>query len=147
MTSTVYVTTIEPFAGKSLVSLGLIDLLLRKSSKIGYFRPIIHDQADAHLALILDHFNLGQTKEESYAFEAAGANELLGAGQNDQLLDGIIRRYKALADRCDFVLVEGTDFAGESASFEFDINASIARNLGCPVLLVGSGDLPLMGKL
>lgn len=139
MTATVYISTIEPLAGKSLISLGLTDLLLRKSPKIGYFRPIIHDQEDAHLALILEHFNLQQTKAESYAFEAAAANDLLGAGKNDQLLDGIIRKFKALADRCDFVLVEGTDFAGESASFEFDINASIARNLGCPVLLVGSG--------
>ena len=139
MTSTVYISTIEPNAGKSLVSLGLIDLLLRKSPKIGYYRPIIHNQEDAHLALILDQFNLQQSKTESYAFEAEDANRLLGAGEQDQLLDGIIRKFKALADKCDFVLVEGTDFAGESASFEFDINASIARNLGCPVLLVGSG--------
>lgn len=139
MTATVYISTIEPYAGKSLISLGLIDLLLRKSPKIGYFRPIIHNEADAHLTLILEHFNLQQSKQESYAFEAEAANALLGAGKHDLLLDGIIRKYKALADRCDFVLVEGTDFAGESASFEFDINASIARNLGCPVLLVGSG--------
>ena len=139
MPSTVYVSTIEPNAGKSLVSLGLVDLLLRRSPKIGYFRPVVADAGDAHLHLLLDHFKLPQTPAETYAFESAAANDLLGAGELDQLLDGIIRGFKALADRCDFVLVEGTDFAGESASFEFDVNAAIARNLGCPVLLVGSG--------
>lgn len=139
MPSTVYVSTIEPNAGKSLVSLGLVDLLLRRSPKIGYFRPVVADADDAHLHLLLDHFKLPQTAEETYAFESAAANDLLGAGELDQLLDGVIRRFKVLADRCDFVLVEGTDFAGESASFEFDVNAAVARNLGCPVLLVGSG--------
>jgi len=76
MPSTVYVSTIEPLAGKSLISLGLIDLLLRKSAKIGYFRPIIHDEEDAHLSLILDHFKLPQAREESYAFDAAASTEL-----------------------------------------------------------------------
>ncbi len=139
MPSTVYISTIEADAGKSLVSLGLVDLLLRKSPKIGYFRPIVSSTEDAHLLLILDHFRLPQTPEETYAFTYAEANRYLGAGQTDILLDGIIRRYKALEARCDFVLIEGTDFSGESAPFEFDANAAIARNLGCPVLLVGSG--------
>ncbi len=139
MPSTVYVSTIEADAGKSLVSLGLVDLLLRRSPKIGYFRPIVADAEDAHLRLMLEHFRLPQTPRETYAFTYAEANILLGAGQTDVLLDGVIRGFKLLADRCDFVLIEGTDFAGESAAFEFDANAAIARNLGCPVLLVGTG--------
>ena len=139
MPSTVYISTIEADAGKSLVSLGLVDLLLRRSPKIGYFRPIVSSADDAHLALLLEHFRLPQAPEETYAFTYAEANRYLGSGRSDALIDGIIRRYKVLADRCDFVLIEGTDFAGESAAFEFDANAAIARNLGCPVLLVGSG--------
>ena len=137
--ASVYISTIEPDAGKSLISLGLVDLLLRRSAHIGYFRPIIAGKHDAHLNLILGHFNLAQDAKQSYAFTAAEANELLGQGRLDELLDGIIRKYKALSLGKEFVLVEGTDFAGESASFEFDINAAIARNLGCPVVLVGSG--------
>ena len=138
-TASVYISTIEPDAGKSLVSLGLVDLLLRRSAHIGYFRPIVASADDAHLRLILDHFALGQSAAESYALTSAEANDLLGAGQLDVLLDRIIGRYKALSVGKEFVLVEGTDFAGESASFEFDINAAIARNLGCPVVLVGTG--------
>lgn len=139
MPSTVFISTIEADAGKSLVSLGLVDLLLRRSPKIGYFRPIVSSAADAHLRLMREHFRLPQSAEETYAFTYAEANHLLGTGQTDLLLDRIIRRFKALTSRCDFVLVEGTDFAGESAPFEFDANATIARNLGCPVLLVGTG--------
>ena len=140
MPHTVYVSTIEPNAGKSLVSLGLVDLLLRRSARIGYFRPIVADGADdAHLRLLLDHFALPQAPERSFAYRAAEANELIGSGRVDELMDGIIRAFKRLEAACEFVLVEGTDFAGESASFEFDINAAIARNLGCPVVLVGSG--------
>ena len=136
MPSTVFVSSIEADAGKSLVSLGLVDLLLRRSPKIGYFRPIVGDADDPHLRLMLEHFRLQQTPRETYAFTAPEANHLLGTGQTDVLLDGIIRSFKPLAQRCDFVLIEGTDFAGESAAFEFDANAAIARNLGSAVLLV-----------
>ena len=139
MPSTVYVSTIEPNAGKSLVSLGLVDLLLRRTPRVAYFRPIVQSVDDVHLALILRHFQLAQQPEDSFAFVADEANELIGSGQVDALMDGIIRAFKRLEAESDFVLVEGTDFAGESASFEFDINAAIARNLGCPVVLVGSG--------
>ena len=139
MPSTVYISTIEANAGKSLVSLGLVDLLLRRSPRIGYFRPIVSSVDDPHLRLLREHFALPQAAEETYAFTYAEANHLLGTGQTDLLLDGVIRRFKVLERRCDFVLIEGTDFAGESAAFEFDANAAIARNLGCPVLLVGTG--------
>ena len=139
MPHTVYVSTVEPNAGKSLVSLGLVDLLLRRSPRIGYFRPVVRSADDAHLALVRGHFRLPQEPRESYALLADEANELLGTGREDELMDAIIRAYKVLEARCDFVLVEGTDFAGEAASFEFDVNAAIARNLGCPVVLVGSG--------
>jgi phosphate acetyltransferase len=42
MTKTVFIAAAEPYSGKSLVSLGLINMLLRKTPKVGYFKPIIN---------------------------------------------------------------------------------------------------------
>ena len=38
------------------------------------------------------------------------------------------------------MVVEGTGFNGDGASFEFDSNVDIAKNLGIPLLLIARGD-------
>ncbi|NJW55310.1 AAA family ATPase, partial [Salinimicrobium oceani] len=60
-------------------------------------------------------------------------------GKSGEIIDTIISKYKALEDRFDFVLVEGSDFSGEGSVFEFDENVNIAKNLGLPVIIVASG--------
>ena len=57
----------------------------------------------------------------------------------EQLLKQIVNQYKLLETKCRFVLCEGTDFSGVSSAFEFDFNADVAANLGCPILLVVNG--------
>ncbi len=143
MSKAVYISTLEKNSGKSIVSLGLIDLLLRQTQNIGYFRPVIKSRPtkkDFHTDLILNYFKLSQAYEESYVYTSEQINELIGSGQSELVIDTIIDRYKEFEKRFDFVLVEGTDFIGDNIAFEFDINAQIARNLGCPVLLVGTAN-------
>jgi len=43
MTKALYISTLESHSGKSLVVLGLMQLLLGKMAKVGYFRPVIDD--------------------------------------------------------------------------------------------------------
>jgi phosphate acetyltransferase len=50
----------------------------------------------------------------------------------------IIDKYKRL-EQFDFVLVEGTSFSGEGTVIELDMNVLIAKNLGIPTIIVGSG--------
>jgi phosphate acetyltransferase len=51
----------------------------------------------------------------------------------------IIDKYKRLEEQFDFVLVEGTSFSGEGTVIELDMNVLIAKNLGIPTIIVGSG--------
>ena len=60
-------------------------------------------------------------------------------GSTDVLLKNILDKYKALESRCDFVLCEGTDYTGVSSAFEFDFNAGVANDLGCPIIAVVNG--------
>ncbi|MFY0627182.1 MAG: phosphate acetyltransferase [Reichenbachiella sp.] len=142
MSKAVYISTIEKNSGKSIVSLGLIELLLRKTKSIGYFRPVIKEKPpkkDQHAQLIFDYFGLDQKYEDCFVYTSDEINRLLGAGQIEKVLDKIIDRYKILESKFDFVLIEGTDFTGNNTAFEFELNAQIARNLGSPVLVVGTG--------
>jgi phosphate acetyltransferase len=55
------------------------------------------------------------------------------------MIGRIIEKYKAIEERFDFVLVEGTSFSGEGTIIEFDINVVIAKNLGIPAIILASG--------
>ena len=147
MASSLYVTTPEAHCGKSLLCLGILEMVLRKTQRVGVFRPIIsgepgerHESRDKNIDLLLTHFELDWPYEATYAFHKREARDLLTHGRYNELLDTIINRYKAMERKCDFILCEGTDFTDEAAAFDVNINVDIAKNLGCPVLILGRGD-------
>jgi len=142
-TNSIYITTTEPYSGKSLVSLGVMELLLRRTPHVGIFRPVIEvppDKGrDKNIDLLLTHFDLDLDYEETYAFYRYQVQDMIAEGRYDEVLDTIIEKYKALEEKTDFVLCIGSDFEDGSSAMEFNYNADIARNLGSPVLIVTSG--------
>jgi phosphate acetyltransferase len=144
MTKAVFIATAEPYSGKSLVLLGLVNMLLGQARRVGYFKPIIdHDpaqQPDPHLATITSHFKLPLTVADTYAYTRPEALRLLETGAQGELIDTVIRKFKHCEETYDFTVVEGSDFVGAGIAFEFDANVSIAKNLGVPVILVLSGE-------
>ncbi|MGB5434869.1 MAG: phosphate acetyltransferase [Maribacter sp.] len=143
MSKAIYIATTEPNSGKSIVSLGLMQLLLGKAAKVGYFRPIIDDYPegfqDNHINTILSYFNIQMKYEEAYACTRSEVIHKNNQNKEDEVLDRIIDKYKAIEERFDFVLVEGTDFSGEGAIIEWDINVLMAKNLGIPTIILASG--------
>ncbi len=120
-----------------------MQMLLGKAAKVGYFRPIIDDYPngakDNHINTIISYFNLQLHYEEAYAFTRSEVIHKNNQDKEDEVLDKIIDKYKAIEERFDFVLVEGTDFSGEGAIIEWDINVLMAKNLGIPTILLASG--------
>ena len=141
MTQSLYIATMAPQSGKSLISLGVMELLSRQIERVGFFRPVIRAAAirDNDIALMRKHFCPEQPYEDSYAATHAEARQMLADGDQKVLLNRIFSRYRRLAGRCEFVLCEGTDFAGLDTAFAFDFNAQVAGQLGCPVLIVANG--------
>ena len=143
MSKAIYIVTTEPNSGKSIVSLGLMQLLLGKTAKVGYFRPIIDDVAngkiDNHIDTVLSYFNVDMKPEEAYAYTRSQVVQLKNQDKDDEIVGHIIHKYKTIENRFDFVLVEGTDFSGEGAIIEWDINVLIAKNLGIPAVILASG--------
>ncbi len=143
MSKAVYIATIEPNSGKSIVVLGMMRMLLGKIAKVGYFRPIIDDPAsgevDNHINTVISHFELDINFENAYAYTRSEVLQKYNQGKSGEVIDGIIRKYKDLEEKFDFILVEGTDFSDEGSIIEFDINVIIAKNLGIPAVIVASG--------
>lgn len=144
MIKTVFVASTEPYSGKSLVSLGLVNMLLGKAQKIGFFKPITgqnsQQKKDNHIDTILSHFDLPIPYEDTNAFTWQQAMRQVDSESQGEMIDTIIRKFKYLEDKYDFTVVEGTDYQGEGAAFEFEINAQIAKNLRAPVIIVISGE-------
>ena len=144
MSKGIYVATIEPNSGKSVVALGLMRMLLGKTAKVGYFRPIIEDldagETDNHISTILSHFEININYKKAFGFTRNEVLNLYNQGKSGDVIDEIIKKYKYLEDQFDFVLVEGTDFSHENSSLELDINMLVSKNLGLPVIIVTRGD-------
>lgn len=144
MSKGIYVATIEPNSGKSVVVLGLMRMLLGKTAKVGYFRPIIEDlepgEMDNHINTVLSHFEIDLNYKKTFAYTRNEVLDLYNQGKSGEVIDEVIKKYKYLEERFDFVLVEGTDFSHENSSLELDINILISKNLGIPVIIVAQGD-------
>ncbi|WP_298532936.1 phosphate acetyltransferase [uncultured Algibacter sp.] len=144
MSKGIYVATIEPNSGKSVVVLGLMRMLLGKTANVGYFRPIIEDtqvgEMDNHINTMVSYFEIDINYKKTYAFTRSEVLDLYNKGKSGDVIDEIIKRYKYLEERFDFILVEGTDFSHENSSLELDINLLISKNLGLPAIIVSQGD-------
>ena len=141
MSNNLYITATEARSGKSAVILGVMEMLLRKIDRVGFFRPIINvdpglNDPDHDIVLVSSHFNLKIPYDQMYGFTGTEAGNLVSSGRQTEMIEGIIFKYNQLSNSCNFMLCEGTDFVSSSAAFEFDINAEISKNLSCPVLLV-----------
>ena len=143
MTNAIYLATTEPYSGKSVIALGLMNLLFGKTESVAYFKPVISSIGpgkEQRLELLRAHFNLPMPYEEMFIFTRNQLVQKINSGNEADFIDTIIDRFKKLQGRHDFVVVEGTDFISSNINMEFDGNITIAKNLGVPVAIITRGD-------
>jgi phosphate acetyltransferase len=135
MARNLYVTAMEPQSGKSVVALGVMELLKPRVERLGFFRPVIPAEPDSQLELIRQRYEAevshALTQEEASAIPAY-----------DELRKRVVEAYKALEPRCDFILCEGTDFTSATSALDYGLNADLANELGAPVLVVVKAGSP-----
>jgi phosphate acetyltransferase len=151
MNKAIYIAATEEDSGKSIVTLGLMSMLIGKTAKVGYFRPIIEDleegKQDNHIETVISHFGLDITYDEAFAITKSKLIKKKNKGKLGEVVDLIIDKYKKLEEEYDFVLVEGTSYMGEGTVIEMDMNILIAKNLGIPAIIVGSGTNKTLDEL
>jgi phosphate acetyltransferase len=133
-----YITAMEPGSGKSIVALGVMEMLAGKAERAGFFRPIVPAGAerDPQIELIRTRYRLESSYEQMHGLAADDANRLIAAGAHDELEQRVFDAYKQLERHFDVIVCEGTDVRG---ALDFDLNAQLANQLGCPVLVVIRG--------
>ncbi|MFK5856608.1 MAG: phosphate acetyltransferase [Bacteroidota bacterium] len=141
MSKNLYIAAAEAGTGKSMMIMGIMNILSKKINKIGFFRPVVYsgDIMDHNIEIISTRFNLNLSYEEMYGVTN---NEMLSfhqTGNIDGMYSAILEKYKSLEKKCDFILVEGTDYLSHLSTYEFGFNLDVANNLGCPIISVFSG--------
>lgn len=143
MSKSIFIAISEPYSGKSIVALGLMNMLLSKTKKIGFFKPIVNvdpaEKSDGHIDTIREYFELDIPYADMYAFTRPQALNLLQTKSTGEMIETIIEKFKRLEEKYDFTVIEGSDFSGEGIAFEFETNATIAKNLSAPVIIVITG--------
>jgi len=136
MTTSVYIASLEGESGKSTVALGLLDRLTRKVGRVAVYRPVTKSAAETDnvVELLLGHRAITQEYTEAIgvSYQDLHTDPVLA-------MEEIIRRYHLLVGRYDVVVVLGSDYTDVSSPNELAFNASIAANLGSPVVLVVHG--------
>lgn len=132
----VYVTSSEGRTGKSTIALGLLEALVATSENVGVFRPVIDDRPgrDFVVELLTSHPGVNQDYEEG-----VGVTYDLVNSHPEKAQETIMQRYQALREKYSVILVVGSDFGSVSNPAELAFNASVAANIGAPVVLVVSG--------
>jgi phosphate acetyltransferase len=141
MAQSLYIAGTGPQSGKSVVLLGMMEFLSGHGKKVGFFRPVVKagEEHDSAIYLIASLYNLKFPYDSMYGCTHDTARDMITTGRTSGLMSLILEKYKALEVQCDFVLSLGTDFTGVATALEFDFNAEVANNLGCPVLPVING--------
>jgi phosphate acetyltransferase len=142
MSHAIYIVGTGPRSGKSVVVLGVMDLLIRQGRRIGFFRPVAQGKGgqDHAIHLIAALHNLDFPYESMFGCTYDDVLEWSRNDQQAEIQGRILEKYKALEAQCDVVLCSGTDFTGVATVLEFDFNLTIARNLGSPLLPVMNGE-------
>jgi phosphate acetyltransferase len=148
MARSVYIAGLSPGAGKSLIALGVAELLSRRVPGLGLFRPLVADAADPLLETLSQRYQSAGTP--GYGLTHAQAGKLLAEGRVDELISSVVSSFRTVTTGHPVTLVIGTDLtdpeAGPGAgSQEMALRARLATELGSLVIGVVDGhdaDLP-----
>ncbi|WP_105566050.1 phosphate acetyltransferase [Microbacterium halophytorum] len=136
MARSICITSAEGHSGKSTVALGVLDSLSRVTARVGVFRPIARttSERDYVLSMLLEHSAAGLDYDEcvGVGYDAVHADP-------DAALATIVSRFRQVEEKCDAVVILGSDYTDVGSPAELAYNARIAANLGAPVLLVLNG--------
>ena len=128
----VFIAALDAGSGKTLVALGVAELLSRQAGTVGVFRPVVRDGDAPDRVLDLLNRRFKTVTRRGVDYEQVRADP-------EAALSRIIAEYHDFADTCDVVVVVGSDYTDVASPTEFDFNLRVAVNLAAPILLVVTG--------
>lgn len=135
-TRSIYVASPEGETGKSTIALGVLHRLAAMVPRVGVFRPITRREDRDYILELLIAQCATRAGEARLCYEdCIGVSYQRLHADPDGAIADIVDRYHAVADRCDAMVIVGSDYTDVASPTELSVNARIAANLGAPVLL------------
>jgi len=135
--------------GKTVISLGLISVLSKKTSRIGFIKPVGQryllekgQKIDEDSILIKKVCGLeGKLKDMSPVTIERGFTEKYILGDKRKVLvDKITKSFRRISKDKDLVVIEGTGHAGVGSVFDLS-NAQVANLLKTKVVIISGGGI------
>ena len=138
MAQSIYIAGAEAGSGKSVIALGVVEHLVARGHRVGFFRPVVRagEAFDRLIHLIATRYGLDTDYDRFWGVTHETMRQLVVDGKINEMHSRIIAGYRDLQADCEYVVCVGTDYSGVAAPLEFDFNADIANNLNCLVLPV-----------
>ncbi len=136
MTRTLLVAPTGRRVGLTSTSLGILAALRQEGVSAGFVKPVAERRPDRTDELV----RLLTGLEPPGPVPADLAEELLGSGRMDVLMEEVLARAESLSG-CDVVVVEGLSPSPDHV-WATRVDIAVARALDADVLLVTAGDLP-----
>ncbi len=146
MAKKIFIAATGKNVGKTSISLGLINSLLKKGHKVGYIKPISQrysiigeNKIPEDVLLMSKNFVLQGDLKDMGPF-------VVGKGQTGKYITGklksprnrILKAFKNIEKKSDIVIIEGTGHGGVGSVFNLS-NAHVAKLLNAPVLIISEG--------
>lgn len=146
MAKKIFIAATGRNVGKTSISLGLINSLLKKGHKVGYIKPmsqrysIIGENKIPEDVLVMSkNFVLQGDLKDMGPF-------VVGKEQTSKYITGklksprnrILKAFKNIEKKSDIVIIEGTGHGGVGSVFNLS-NARVAKLLNAPVLIISEG--------
>ncbi len=144
MAKKIYLASTSSKSGKSVICIGLVHAFRGMVAKVGYFKPIgqkyrKNEDYDKISIMIKKTFNISDELKYINPVSIKELNHYITSNNQETFFHQIQKSFKEIEKDKDIVVIDGTDYSGMKAAFEFDINADIANNLNAGIILVEDG--------
>src|SRR5258708_7630730 len=148
-TPRVFIAATRQNDGKTTTSLGLIAALQQFFPRVGYIKPVgqrfveIEEQKIDEDSVLMDavyRMNTPLVDMSPIAVEPDFTRKYLQSSNNEALVKKIQKAFDRVAWEKDFVLCEGSGYAGVGSVFDLS-NAQVAKILGAKVIIVTQGGI------
>lgn len=137
--------------GKTTLCLGLIALLQKRYSKIGFIKPVGQrhvmtssgDPVDKDVVLFKEHFDLPEAYQDMspVLFPRGFTRDYLdGHYDHEDFVSKIKKAYSKISEKKDYTIVEGTGHIGVGSIANLN-NAQVAKALKLDVILISTGGI------
>lgn len=129
----IFVAPTRPNVGLTSTALGIVRALERSGLRVGFCKPVAQDYSATDRSV---HFarEVGRIAVPD-PIPLGRAENLLSEGQEDDLMEEVMRVYQLAAEGADVVVVEGLAL-GAANAYAARLNAEMARNLEALTVLV-----------